>query len=347
MMQKIKSTVRAYLQEILFQIGLLSIVLIFFAYEKNKGTGDVVFDVPKIVFFLNYVVAAMIINYVLLPKFLYRKKYRSFIFFSLLIIAAVIIIEEGVIEQIYYPDTRGRRFSSVFNNLFSAMPIITIFVGFKFAWDAIRQQRQLEALQSAVKESELQFLKTQINPHFLFNNLNNLYSYALEQSPKTPEIILELSGVLRYMLYECQEATVPLRKEIEQLDNFVNLSKLQLEERGNVDFKMPNIKDGYRIAPLILSVFIENAFKHSASSQQNAIDIRINLDWISENTIVFTCENSFSNKSNTDSLSKGIGLENVRKRLELLYPDKHKLQIENASNRFNVRLSIELDKDPK
>lgn len=346
-MQKITSTVRAYLQEILFQIGLLSIVLIFFAYEKNKGTGDVVFDIPKIVFFLNYVGAAMLINYILLPKFLYRKKYRHFIFFSLLIIAAVIIIEEGVIEQIYYPDTRGRRFSSVFNNLFSAMPIITILVGFKFAWDAIRQQRQLEALQSAIIQSELQFLKTQINPHFLFNNLNNLYSYALEQSPKTPEIILELSGVLRYMLYECQEATVPLRKEIEQLDNFVNLSKLQLEERGNVQFTLPTIKDGYRIAPLILSVFIENAFKHSASSQQDAIDIRINLDWISENTIVFTCENSFSNESNTDSLSKGIGLENVRKRLELLYPDKYELQIENASNRFKIRLSIELDKDPE
>lgn len=346
-MQKMKSTLRAYLQEILFQVGLLSVVLIFFAYEKNKGTGNVVFDVPKIVIFLNYVGAAMIVNYVLLPKLLYRKKYVYFILYSLLIIAAVIAIEEGVIEQIYYPETRGRRFSSVFNNLFSAMPIITILVGFKFAWDAIRQQRQLEALQSAVKESELQFLKTQINPHFLFNNLNNLYAYSLEQSPKTPEIILELSGVLRYMLYECQEATVPLRKEIEQLANFVNLSKLQLEDRGNVQFTMPTNTDGYRIAPLILSVFIENAFKHSASSQQDDIDIRIQLDWISENSLVFTCENSFSEVSNTASLSKGIGLGNVRKRLELLYPDKHELQFENTSSRFKVKLIVEIDKDQK
>lgn len=344
-MRQGKKSTRAYTQEILFQLGLIGIVLIFFSYEKHQGTGDMVLDLPKFTIFLNYVIAAMLVNYLLLPKFLFKKKYIGFVILSLVIITGVIAIEEGVIEQIFYPDTRGRTFPSIFNNLFTAMPIITILVGFKFAWDALHQQRELEALESAVKESELQFLKTQINPHFLFNNLNNLYSYALDQSPNTPEIILELSGVLRYMLYECKEETVPLEKELEQLKNFVNLSKLQLEERGTVHFSKPELKRSYRIAPLILSVFIENAFKHSASSQQNNIEIRIELHWKAENVLEFVCENSFTENSNTDSLSKGIGLQNVKKRLELLYPDRHQLVIHNEQNRFRVALTLQLEND--
>lgn len=342
-MQQRKKNIPFWLPEVLFQLGLLTIVYIFFAYEKQRGSGNLHFDIPKTIFYLNYVLASMFINYVLLPKFLYRKNYLQFILWSTLTITAVIFIEEGIIEQIFYPETRGKRFSSVFNNLISALPSITILVGFKFAYDAIRQQRELEVLQSAVKESELQFLKTQINPHFLFNNLNNLYSYALEQSSKTPEIILELSGVLRYMLYECQEATVPLHKEIEQLENFINLSKLQLEERGQVTFRAQDVQHGFRIAPLILSVFIENAFKHSASSQSDNIEIDVRLNWKSENEIIFTCENSYSEVSNTQDLSKGIGLANVQKRLELLYPDKHELKIDQTSTRYKVELHLELE----
>jgi len=333
----------AYGKELLFQIGLVGIVLIFYCYEKNKGTGDLIFSLPKLMFFLNYVVAAMLINYLLLPKFFYQKKYLLFIIFTLFVIAAVITIEEGVIEQIFYPDTRGKTFPDIFYNLIATTPIITILVGCKFGWDALYQQKKLEELESAVKESELQFLKSQINPHFLFNNLNNLYAYSVEQSPKTPEIILELSGVLRYMLYECKEETVPLKKEIEQLNNFVNLSKLQLEERGEVNFHKPEMKSGYRIAPLILSVFIENAFKHSSSSQQNNIDIDIALNWKSKNVLEFVCSNSYTNKSNTENLSKGIGLANVRKRLEILYHDKHKLAIVNERNQFVVTLTLKLD----
>lgn len=344
-MWKRKKSNWEFATEILFQLGLIAIVLTFYSYQKYLGYGKFDLDFPKLTIFINYVTAAVLINYLLLPKFLYPKKYISFTLYSLLIIAAVIVIEEGIIEQIFYPDTRGRSFPGVFNNLFTAMPIITILVGFKFAWDALYQRRQLEALESAIKESELQFLKSQINPHFLFNNLNNLYSYALEQSPKTPEIILELSGVLRYMLYECKEETVPLEKEMEQLKNFVNLSKLQLEERGNVAFIKPPQQSGYRIAPLILSVFIENAFKHSASSQHNDIDISVRLSWRSEGVLEFICENTFTENSNTESLSKGIGLQNVKKRLILLYPDRHHLQITNEQNRFQVILTLQLETD--
>jgi len=193
-------------------------------------------------------------------------------------------------------------------------------------------------------ESEMQFLKSQINPHFLFNNLNNLYSYAIEQSPKTPEIILELSGLLRYMLYECKEDFVPLTKEVEKLENFINLSEMQIEERGQVNFSTQNIQSNYQIAPLILIVFIENAFKHSTASQADNIEIDVNLELLETGELEFVCKNSFLLQSNTDSLSNGIGLENVKKRLELIYPNAYQINIQNNNNIYKVSLKIDLNK---
>ena len=273
-----------------------------------------------------------------------KKKYIHFLLSLLLTIAVVIIIEEFVLEKIYFPDTKGKKFPGVFYTLLDILPVICILSGFKFAWDALDKQREVEQLKTMVKESELQFLKSQINPHFLFNNLHNLYSYAITNSPKTPEIILELSAVLRYMLYECREEYVPLTKEIEQLRNFMNLSELQIEERGEVHFNTVNVQSGYQIAPLILIVFIENAFKHSTASQSENILIEVNIELSDLGTLFFSCKNSFQPQSNTDSLSRGIGLENVRKRLELLYPDSHQLEIRKGAEEFEVRLRIKLRK---
>ena len=169
-----------------------------------------------------------------------------------------------------------------------------------------------------------------------------MYSYAIEQSPKTPKIILELSGLLRYMLYECKEDFVPLNKEVEQLENFVNLSEMQIEERGTVNFSTQNIQANYKIAPLILIVFIENAFKHSTASQADDISIDVHLNLSDSGNLQFICKNSFLPKSNTDSLSNGIGLENVKKRLELIYPNAHQLNIQNSNNIYEVHLKINL-----
>ena len=222
-----------------------------------------------------------------------------------------------------------------------------ILAGFKFAWDASIKQREVEELRTSVKESELQFLKSQINPHFLFNNLNNLYSYAIEQSPKTPSIILELSSVLRYMLYDCKEDFVVLRKEIEHLKNFTQLNELQIEHRGKVIFETDHIPAGYLIAPLILNVFIENAFKHSTASQSEGIFINIYIKLDKDGLLDFECKNSFRPITNTDNLSNGIGLENVKKRLQLLYHDAHTLQIKDTNNLYTVRLKMNLKSDLK
>ncbi len=263
-------------REVLFQLVLHGVVFIFYSYDRRNPR----IESYQVVFFLTYTAAAFVINYYLLPRFLYRKKPLQFIVYVIAVIAVVIFLEEVVIEQIYFPDTRGQRFLGVFFSLWGVLPVITVLSGFKFAWDALVKQGEVDVLKATIQESELQFLKSQINPHFLFNNLNNLYSYAIAQSPKTPTIILELSSVLRYMLYECKEEYVPLAKELEQLKNFTQLSELQIEERGTVAFTTPLNQDNFKIAPLILIVFIENAFKHSQAGQSDNILIEMDLSMV-------------------------------------------------------------------
>ncbi|MFK7834405.1 MAG: sensor histidine kinase [Winogradskyella sp.] len=326
-------------RELVFVILLNILVFIFYAFDKRIPG----FQWHQILFYLNFAIAGLIINYILLPKFLYNNKYLQFAIYICFIVALVIIIEEAVLERIFYPDTRGKRFSNLFFNLLNTMPTLTILAGFKFAWDALKKQKEVQHLKNSVKESELQFLKSQINPHFLFNNMNNLYAHAIEQSPKTPDIILELSAVLRYMLYECKAKYVPLVKEIEQLKNYTNLHALQIEGRGTVDFKTHNISSNLQIAPLIIMVFVENAFKHSASSQTEAINLAISINVDADNVLHFKCSNTFNALSNTQSLSNGIGLENVKKRLELIYPKQHQLKISTQNDIYAVKLTIKLN----
>lgn len=331
-------------RELFFQLVLHGLVFSFYVIDSNHPGAEFHFKFYQFVFFLNYTLANAVISYVLLPHFYYRKKYGYFFVFTLLTIGVVILIEESVLEKMYFPDSRGASFPGVLFSLGQVLPIIAILSGFKFAWDALTKQRQVEELKATIKESELQFLKSQINPHFLFNNLNNLYSYAMENSPKTPAIILELSSVLRYMLYECREEFVSLTKEIEQLKNFTQLNELQIEERGVINFTTHNIQADYLIAPLILIVFIENAFKHSQASQSDNISIDINIQLMEDGTLDFVCTNSFQPTMNAENLSKGIGLENVRKRLQLLYPQEHALDIRQSEEQYEVRLSMHLKK---
>lgn len=340
-MDRIASFFNTTSKEVIFQILLHGVLFLFFSFDRNQPE----IHEYKIVAFLNYALGALVINYILLPRYFYKKNYLYFFGFVIIVVAGIIALEELVLERIYFPDTRGKHFPGVFYSLLDVMPVIAILAGFKFAWDASLKQREVEELRSSVKESELQFLKSQINPHFLFNNLNNLYSYAIEQSPKTPTIILELSSVLRYMLYDCKEDFVGLGKEIEHLKNFTQLNELQIEERGKVTFNADDIPSGYLIAPLILSVFVENAFKHSTASQSEAIiiDIRIKLD--ANGQLDFECKNSFRPVTNIDKLSNGIGLRNVKKRLQLLYPDAHTLRIKDSNNLYSVYLKMNLKSD--
>ena len=328
------------LQEIGFQLLLHLLVFLFYAIDR-RGPGIETFEVA---YFTQYALATLVISYLLLPRYLYRHRYEAFSLGVVLVLTVVIVNEELVLEPIFFADERAQHFPGILFSLSQILPIMIILSAGKFAWDAARGQREVAQLKLLVQESELDFLKSQINPHFLFNNLNNLYSYAIEQSPKTPDIILELSSVLRYMLYECRERYVPLKKEIEQLRNFTQLNELQIEERGNIEFTAPPDVGDHRIAPLILMVFIENAFKYGQTGQAEAINITIAISLTDEGALHFHCANNYLPTDQELESGGGIGLVNVRKRLHLLYPDRHELCIRNDDGRqYTVDLRLDLN----
>ncbi|MGB3528889.1 MAG: histidine kinase, partial [Saprospiraceae bacterium] len=191
-------------------------------------------------------------------------------------------------------------------------------------------------------ETELQFLKSQTNPHFLFNTLNNIYALARKKSDATADVVMKLSKLLRFMLYESQKKYISISDEIQVLDDFIELEKIRYGEKLQLNFKKSIDNESHPIAPLILLPFVENAFKHGAS--ESRFDPFINIDLkLDHSMLCFKIENSNSQDYATIK-SENIGLNNIRRQLELLYPE-HKLEIDNKNNTFSVSLKINLDKD--
>ncbi len=339
-----------YLKEIVYQVVIVLVLLLSYSFELDEDRHQslqTLFTPSKLAFFANYLAAAMVINYILLPVFYYRRKTSLFIAALVAVLTVVILIDEFILEQIFFPNTRGTHFPGLLFTLVETLPIIIIIVAFKLAWDSNRKQSEVERLKSLMKESEVQFLKSQINPHFLFNNLNSIYAYAIDNSPKTPSIILELSAVLRYMLYDCRTNLVALSREIQHLENYVALSRLQIENRGKIRFTKDIVEADFSIPPLILIVFVENAFKHSSGSQAADIDIDICVCVSEEGKLIFLCKNNYSPNYHHTSLEKGIGLENVKKRLDLQYAGEHELNIKDDGNIFTTTLIMQLKKTDK
>lgn len=334
-----KTRIQAHVRnEFIFQVILVFIYLFAVVNDKHDpGISSV-----DLAYFVHYYIVILFIDYFLLPRYFYLKKYWQFWTGIVLVLTYVMLAEELVLEQWFYPDTRGKGFPGVIFTLQEILPAIVMLVGAKFGWDAFRKQTEVEQLKRLVTESELQFLKSQVNPHFLFNNLNNLYAYALEKSDKTPAIILKLSSLLRYMLYDCKEEQVPLEKEVKYLEDFIELQELQIEHRGKISFGLEGQTGGLFVAPLIMIVFVENCFKHSTSSQSSAIEINVQVKVVDQQ-LELICWNTFSEQNNTNDLSKGIGLENVKSRLQLLYPHAHELVIDKSNGRFTVHLTLELN----
>ena len=206
----------------------------------------------------------------------------------------------------------------------------------------IHQSEKME-LQTQTMQSELKFLKSQINPHFLFNTLNNLYALTLKKSDDAPEIVLKLSEMMRYMLYECNEKTVPLLKEVSYMKNYLDLERLRQHEMIDIEIHLTGTIEDQRIAPLLLIPFIENSFKHGLSNQIHHGWVKINMD-INGDKLEFVIENSKgpTQPKQLHRKSGGIGLVNVRRRLNLIYDDQYKLDIKNEPNSYRVALNLNL-----
>ena len=214
---------------------------------------------------------------------------------------------------------------------------ISTLLHLSYRW--FKQLSEIKQIENDRLQFELSLLKNQINPHFFFNTLNNLYALSLEKSDDTPALILKLSEMMRYTIYDCKAPKVSIVGEVAYLENFIALQKMRHFERGIITFKKEIIDPSIPVAPMILIVFLENAFKHGFDLMEKDAFINLRLKTTAE-MIHLYIENNFDNSENENQI--GIGLENVKRRLSLIYPEAHELKIVTNKHVFSVDLKLYL-----
>ncbi len=351
-MHILKNIVRFFkapiVKQILFWLG----VYVYFIGTVNMNYYSGYLEVLEhfaIYVFCQFIVAYTCLNF-LVPKFLIPKKNILFTIYFLLLLVGVFIIFVGFHEYYHIPKYFKSSNNSVYDSIkmfWEKLLDLRVFLGkstiiltptillviAKFYKD---QQAYLQ-LNEQKMYTELSVLKHQLNPHFLFNTLNNLYALSIEKSDEAPEVIAKLSEMLDYMLYGCNDKYVSLKKEIELIENYLALEKVRYDERVDIKFDK-EIKTDVKIAPLILLTFIENAFKHGVSQELKKAFIHINMS-VEEEFIKFNIMNSKA-KNSIAKNKKSIGLNNVKKQLELLYHNNYSLHIKEDSNSFNLYLKL-------
>lgn len=316
---------------------------------------------PQVQFFELFVkVFAVYVNlYILMPYLLKKKKNLSYAIgiLLLLVVGGILqtevvrlMIRGGIYDQQEYVLYTGHKTSSIVYTIFSVIAYTTII---KVLKDAYQSQQINQQINQERLENELKFLKSQINPHFLFNALNNLYSLILLQSGKAQEVVLKLSDLLSYMLYETNQALVPLEKDVSYLEGFIELEKLRFGDELTVEIDFKGDLESTHIPPMLLVTLVENAFKHSVGDEDTPVHIRILLVCVNHQ-LYFEVENSLPaspaiaqedkkpENINQPKANAGIGLQNVQRRLELLYPQKHSLEIVPSENTYLVKMKVDL-----
>ncbi|WP_010662457.1 sensor histidine kinase [Marinilabilia salmonicolor] len=273
----------------------------------------------------------------------YKTKFRVYNTILIVSLAVIGVSIEAFFTKLY-PSLRPENF-----NLFGAFifHIILCLIAFWISMTKYLEEKQensiveIETLKREKAESELKFLKTQVNPHFLFNALNNIYSMAYTGDESTPEKITMLSDMLRYVLYDCESDYISLYKEIDYINSFLEFQQLKTEKRQNITFEVGIHDENYQIAPMLLVTFVENAFKHSKIEKDKSGFVNIELKQNAEE-FHFSVENSIRAQTTDKKTGKtrGIGIENARNRLELLYPKKHKLIIVHDEDKYKITLKL-------
>ncbi|WP_236669026.1 sensor histidine kinase [Aquimarina mytili] len=288
----------------------------------------------------------------LIPKYLLQEKYFLFIVYCIytVIISALFIILSLFYGLIFLsslkfagmaPMTRSPLFLfvAVYFVVFIASAFSLVQHNYKSTSANHELRNKILEAQLKLKEQELQYLKMQIHPHFLFNTLNTMYGFALKKSEQTPEMILMLSNLLDYLLYQVDKPLVSLHEEINHIKDYVALEKMRFSDTLKIDMKFENIPDTIQIAPMLFIPFVENSFKHGQIRNQK-LTIVMKMIYIN-NEIHFSIKNSILNFS-TDNHEYGIGLTNIKKRLSLLYPDNYKLEVTKNKEWYSVILILKL-----
>jgi two-component system, LytTR family, sensor kinase len=347
---KLPIMLRWVMQLFYWLLAALVLFLVFSNKQNDIGIRAMVVAVLTTMSFL----LTQLINRYFIPKFFFEG--RLFLFFYQLLFAFVasiwfnsIFIMLILMYMVSSTIDGGLPNKTDLILLLSGSYIIILFATIvHFVQESYRRTMERDRIinlktetELRLNEARLQLLQGQLHPHFLFNMLNNLYGLWIEKSDATPGVILKLSALLDYMLYKCNKDRVPLNEEIRFIRNYIELETIRHDTRLKLEIELPDQSEELLISPLLLFSFVENAFKHGANKTSGESWIKIRLTFI-DGQLHFEVDNNYDTSVNIAE-NKGIGLKNVKERLELLYPEKHSLIIGNANGIFSVDLSIEID----
>lgn len=335
------------------RIFFLSLTYLVLEYNFSKSFFSNYWEGLKFFLFLTLVIEVgfcYLVIYYLVPKYLFRKKYVAFV--TSLILCMFIFCMLAMV-YVYWgaenPKDKSNLFVFSWNNavdfLFLGPPATCfIILAIKMFKSWYQKQQEKIMLITANADAEMQLLKAQVHPHFLFNTLNNIYSFTLTKSPQASVMVRHLNDTLSYMINECSAEFVPLEKEIKLLQDYISLEKVRYGNSLDIQTEIRGEIEGKKISPLLLIPFLENSFKHGASKMLE--HPWINLRIVIKNTeLDFLLSNSKPSSNDDCNQKKGIGLENVKKRLALLYPQTHRLSIESSPDIFTVKMKVPLLSD--
>lgn len=332
-------------------IHFILLVLFFIVMESGLGSSLDTLEMNQLR--MNFISIPLIFyfnTYFLIPRYLKKKKWLIYFLIVILTSPILDLFRTGFIILILNDSSKSlpMDFTSVYfgNNSISG----GIFLGFllsfayRFTKDWLINLSLIEKLKTERSEMKLAFLKSQVDPHFLFNTLNSLYSIALEEkSNTTADSIVKLGTLMRYNLHDSQSEKIPLRKEVEYIQKYIDLQQLRMTEKNTILFDI-DISDSEfetaNIAPMLLISIIENAFKYGVSPSEKS-EIIISISVKSKRLVLFTKNDIINTK--TDSESTGIGNKNLKERLELIYPEKYSLEYSEMDENFTAKLTLELE----
>ena len=276
------------------------------------------------------IISTYIFIYLILPT-IYKKKILLFILYSILLLSSSVILRRISIEYIQFPlffAESGYTFNfwewyRIGGHIVQTIEVIGIVSGIKYYRDWNRDRGKIEALTKEKKEAELRFLKAQVHPHFLFNTLNSIYYEVLKKSDRAAELVIQLSELLRFTLYECKDDFIYLNKEIKLIENYIEIEKSRYGKRLKVVTRFERDAD-IKIPPLILFSIVENSFKHGISDQRGVSEIDISIS-VKKEKVRLKITNPVSRNMENDALGarKGIGLSNTRRQLEIIYDSRY------------------------
>ncbi len=288
--------------------------------------------------------------YKLIPDYLITKRYALFVLYSIytLIISGYLVMVSIFFSLIYISNFEYKAMNPNTKNILFVMTgiylVVFIVSAFKLMKLNIRASEKTKALETKIletqlklKEQELHYLKMQIHPHFLFNTLNTLYGFALKKADETPEMVLKLSNLLDYLLYQVDKPFVELEAEVNHIQDYIDLEKMRFNNTLNVHFNYKNNDASVKVPPMLFIPFLENSFKHGAI-KNGMLDIDIHLKY-EDKQLIFTIFNTYNPKQTKE---KGIGLQNIKKRLDLLYKDNYELAISEDNIVFCASLKIHM-----